>query len=184
MDAELASTVREMRDRQAIYDCMMRYCRGIDRFDRPLAVSAYHPGALDDHGHFVGPAEGLIDSAFALHGKLHRRTQHHITNHSCEIDGDTAHAESYYLCNMLNRTPPFYSWCGGRYLDRLERRDGHWGIVARVCTIDILDGTLDPGGDRLDGNHVATTRDQSDPSYQRPLTIDPARFTARGTIAK
>jgi hypothetical protein len=177
MDAELVSMVQEQRDRQAIYDCMMRYCRGVDRFDRELALSAYHPGALDDHGHYVGPAEGLIASAFALHGKLHRRTQHHITNHYCELDGATAHAESYYLCSMLNRESPFFSVTGGRYIDRLENRDGRWGIVARVCTIDILDGSLDPAGDRLDGNHVVTSRDKHDPAYLRPLVIDPARFT-------
>jgi hypothetical protein len=177
MEAELLAMVREARDRQAIYDCMMRYCRGIDRFDRPLALSAYHPGALDDHGHYVGPAEGLIDSAFALHGRLHRRTQHHITNHYCEIEGDSAHAESYYWCRMLNRFAPFYSTSTGRYLDRLEKRNGHWGIVARVCTVDILDETLDPGGERLDGTHLVAARDRSDPSYQRPLVIDPKRFT-------
>jgi hypothetical protein len=177
MDAELASYVRELQDRQAIYDCMMRYCRGVDRFDRALAVSAYHPGALDDHGHYVGPAEGLIDSAFELHGRLHRRTQHHITNHYCELAGDTAHTESYYFCYMLNRAAPFYSLASGRYIDRLERRDGRWGIVARVCTVDIMDQTMDPAGNVLDGTHLATSRDRNDPSYLRPLVIDPKRLT-------
>jgi SnoaL-like domain len=177
MEAELERYVREQQDRQAIYDCMIRYCRGVDRLDRAFALSAYHAGALDDHGHYVGPAEGLIDSALELHGRLHQRTQHHITNHRCELDGDTAHAESYYLCYMLNRVAPFASLAGGRYIDRLEKRDGRWGIVARVCTLDVLDATMDPMGNVLDGTHRATSRDRNDPSYQRPLIIDPARFT-------
>jgi hypothetical protein len=177
MDTELASMVREQRDRQAIYDCVMRYCRGLDRFDRALVASAYHPGAIDDHGHFVGPAEQFIDVAIALHTKYHRRTQHCIANHLCEIDGDTAHAESFYLFRSLNAKAPFFSWSTGRYIDRLERRDGRWGIVARICTVDIFDDNDDPAGNKLDGTHFAATRDKSDPSYLRPLIIDPARFT-------
>ena len=34
MDAETAAIVRELKDRQEIYDCIMRYSRGIDRLDR------------------------------------------------------------------------------------------------------------------------------------------------------
>jgi len=177
MDEELAGLVRALRDRQEIYDCLMRYCRGIDRFDREVVASAYHPGAIDDHGHFVGPAEIFIDRAFALHAQRQRRTQHHITNHRCELDGDTAHAESYYIFRSLNAEAPFHSITSGRYIDRLERRSGRWGIVARVCTIDILDHQWDPTGNTLDGLHAPTSRDRRDPSYLRPLIIDPARFT-------
>jgi hypothetical protein len=32
----------------------MRYSRGIDRLDRDMLLSAYHPDAIDDHGMFVG----------------------------------------------------------------------------------------------------------------------------------
>jgi hypothetical protein len=179
MDAELANIVREMRDRQEIYDCLMRYCRGIDRFDRDVVSSAYHPGAVDDHGAFVGPAEDFIDFAFALHAKLQRRTQHQLTNHTCEIEGDTAHAETYYIFRSLNAESPWHSIVTGRYIDRLEKRAGKWGIAARICTVDIRDEHWDPTGHMLDGHHVATSRDQNDPSYMRPLVIDPARFTVK-----
>ena len=47
MDAETAALVRELKDRQEIYDCIMRYCRGIDRLDRDMLLSAYHPDAVD-----------------------------------------------------------------------------------------------------------------------------------------
>lgn len=177
MNAELASIVREMRDRQDIYDCMTRYCRGIDRFDREAVASTYHPGAVDDHGAVVGPVEDFIDFTFALHAKLQRRTQHHLTNHICEIEGDTAHAETYYIFRSLNAEAPWHSIVSGRYIDRLEKREGRWGIVARICTVDIRDQHLDPTGSILDGPFVATSRDPSDPSYMRPLVIDPARFT-------
>ena len=75
MDAEAAALAREMKDRQEIYDCIMRYCRGIDRLDREVLLSAYHPDAIDDHGStYVGGVEGFADALvatmvadFALH---------------------------------------------------------------------------------------------------------------------
>ena len=63
MDAEAAAIAREMKDRQEIYDCIMRYCRGIDRLDRETLLSAYHPDAIDDHGStYVGGIEGFADA--------------------------------------------------------------------------------------------------------------------------
>lgn len=182
MDEELAAAVREMRDRQQIYECLMRYCRGIDRFDRELAVSAYHPDAIDDHGNFVGPADEFIDFAFALHARLQQRTQHHITNHICTIDGDVAEAESYYIYRSLDKTAPWHSIASGRYLDRLERRNGRWGIVERICLVDVRDGNWDPDGDQFDGRYMATSRTTDDPSYRRPIRVDRSRITkfARG----
>lgn len=178
MDADLAAALREFQDRQAIYDCLMHYCRGIDRFDAELAKSAYHPDAIDDHGWFVGPAAEFIDGAIELHGRLQQRTQHHITNHIVELEGDTAHAESYYIFRSLNKEAPWHSIASGRYIDRLERRGGRWAIAARICTVDVRDKGWDPNGDLLDGTTQATSRDRRDPSYLRPLTIDPSRFTA------
>jgi hypothetical protein len=178
MDMELAMAVREMQDRQEIYDCIMRYCRGVDRFDRDILASAYHPGAVDDHGKFVGTPEDFIDWVFALHATYHRRTQHMITNHICELDGDIAHTESHYIFRSVNMAPPFHSMSSGRYINRMERRAGQRGIVARICTVDIFDEHWDPTGETRDGCHPATARDGSDPSYLRPLTIDPARFIA------
>ena len=61
--------IRHLIDRQAILDCLTRYCRGVDRFDRELVLSAYHSDAIDDHGAFVGTREEFIDWAFALHEK-------------------------------------------------------------------------------------------------------------------
>src|SRR5687767_9969262 len=116
MDAETAALVRELKDRQEIYDCIMRYCRGIDRLDRAMLLSAYHPDGIDDHGTYVGPVQGFADYVLDLHGTHQHRTQHHITNHRCEILGDTAHTESYYIFRSLNKTPPLYTMASGRYL--------------------------------------------------------------------
>src|SRR5262249_48533713 len=95
-DAELARQVRALTDRAEILDCLSRYARGMDRFDRALARSAYHDDAVDDHIGFVGPVDDFLDWAYGYHGGQVRH-QHYLTNHSIEIDGDDAHVETYYL---------------------------------------------------------------------------------------
>ena len=39
--------LRELLDRQAITDCIHRYCRGVDRMDREATCSAYHPDGVN-----------------------------------------------------------------------------------------------------------------------------------------
>ncbi len=177
MDEETAALVREMKDRQEIYDCLMRYSRGIDRLDKEMLLSAYHPGAIDDHGTYVGPIEGFADQVFELHYGMQHFTQHHITNHRCEIDGDVAHTESYYLFRCLNREQPFYCHSSGRYVDRFERRDGKWAIAERVCLVEARDDNWGPEGLEVDSAYQEARRDREDLSYMRPLAVDPARFT-------
>jgi hypothetical protein len=177
MDTDIASIVRELKDRQEIYDCLVRYCRGVDRLDRALLASAYHPDAIDDHGLYVGPVGGFIDWVFDLHGTHQVRTQHIITNHFCDLVGDTAHAETYHIMRSLNRQAPFHFTNHGRYVDRFERREGRWAIAARVCVVDIRDERLDPEGRAGDGQFQSPARDRTDPSYRRSTFSDPARFT-------
>lgn len=177
MDGELAAQVRELKDRQEIYSRIVTYCRGIDRLDREALKSVFHDDALDDHSIFVGPADKFIDWVIDFHTTHQQRTLHLITTHRCDLDGDVAHTESYYIYRALNREPPFHNHSMGRYIDRFERRDGRWAIAARLCTVDIYDDNWDPNGDLGDGLMVRTARDRSDPAYMRPLVIDPARFT-------
>ena len=76
-------------DKQSIRELLATYCRAVDRLDRELLLTVYHPDAIDDHGIFTGCAEGFADWAFAHHTNSHYATQHIITNHLCEIEGDT-----------------------------------------------------------------------------------------------
>ena len=174
MSVEFEITVRELKDRQDIYDCLVRYCRGLDRRDRELLASAYHADALDDHGFFVGSVQALIDWVFPINERNYQSTQHFIANHSCELDGDTAHTETYFFFTGLSRKAPFYATSTGRYIDRFERRAGRWAIAARLCITETL-------GDRDDlsalSRFVPGAPNPADPSYQRPLSVDPSRLT-------
>lgn len=175
---ELVATVRHLKDRQEIHDVLVRYCRAVDRLDRELLLSCYHDDAIDDHAIFVGSREEFADWAFGLHERYQRVTQHVITNHSCEIDGNVAHTETYYMFAGMNTVAPPLTVCGGRYVDRFERRDGHWAIAQRMSLLEWegVPGEIfvqrEATGPAEHGHH--STRDRTDPSYRRPLQVETA----------
>jgi hypothetical protein len=173
LDAGRLARLERLLERQDILDCLIRFSRGIDRFDRELFLSAFHSDAIIDAGEFVGGPEALYAWASDLHERGQSSTHHNLLNHSCEIDGDLAHTETYYLFAARNRDQT--NWlAGGRYIDRLERRGGTWRIALRCNAVE-WSGTLpatalpfEHVGD-LHSNGVPS-RSREDPSYRRPLT--------------
>ena len=98
---------------------------------------------------------------------------HNITAHTCEIDGDVAHCESYVIGTMRLRDDKTVSLIGGRYLDRLARRDGAWKIALRRCTIEwTMNGDTSFISSGAFAGFIRGTWDRSDPSYTRPLRLD------------
>lgn len=174
ISAEQLAGLQQLLDRQDIFDCLKRVSRAIDRFDKELFLSAYHPDALIDAGGFVGEPGLVYDGGAALHEEGQSSTLHHLTNHSCEIDGDVAHAETYFLYAGRNRDET--NWvAGGRYVDRLERRERAWKIAFR-CTVMEWSGMIPANSVPLFENvpdlHLngIPSRSKQDPSYRRPLT--------------
>jgi hypothetical protein len=168
MDDIERAAVRELLDRQAILDCLHRYARGVDRVDEELILSAYHEDAIDDHGtaggDFVGSPKEFVAWVRSVDERV-TATQHYLTNHSVELDGDVAHAESYFI-SML-RFGDVVRLGGGRYLDRFERRDGAWRIAARVV-VGEWSTELEQAAWEAAPVHLPR-RDRSDLSYARPL---------------
>ncbi|OAA27685.1 SnoaL-like domain-containing protein [Frankia sp. EI5c] len=172
-DAETLSRLAGVLDRQDILDCLTRFSRGMDRFDRELFLSAFHADAVIAAGPFVGGPVELYDWASALHDQGQSATHHNLLNVTYDIAGDTAHTETYYLFVGRNRDET--NWiAGGRYIDRLEKRDGAWRISLRTNAVEWsgLVPTLDiPFTDIPDIFLNGTPgRGQGDPSYRRPLT--------------
>ena len=169
--------------RQDILDCLVRFSRGIDRFDRVLFLSAFHSDAVIDAGDFVGGPEALCDWSFALHEEGQSATQHLLLNHTCDLDGDTAHTETYYLFVARNRDDTNWA-AGGRYVDRLERRAGTWRIAHRSNAIEwsgMIDSLPIPFADVPDVlANGARARSRDDISYRRPLTNRRATQTPAG----
>ena len=170
---ERLSRLEQLLDRQDILDCLIRFSRGMDRFDRGLFLSAFHPDAVIAAGPFVGGPVELYDWASGLHEGGQSSTHHNLLNHSCEIDGDVAHTETYYLFVGRNRDET--NWiAGGRYIDRLERREGTWRIALRCNAIEwsgMVPTMPIPFADVPDVQGNGTpSRSKQDPSYMRPLT--------------
>jgi hypothetical protein len=183
MDAERLARLERLADRQDILDCLTRFSRGMDRFDRELFLSAFHPDATIAAGVFVGGPKPLYDWASALHQQGQMATHHNLLNLTCEIEGDTAHTETYYLFVGRNRDDT--NWiAGGRYIDRLERRDGAWRIALRTNVIEwsgVIPTMPLPFADVPDiHRNGAPVRSRDDPSYQRPLTNRRAKHIPPG----
>lgn len=165
--------LQQLVDRQDIMDCLTRFSRGLDRLDRDIFLSAFHDDATISAGPFVGNPTELADWSFAMHGAMQILTQHDLLNHSCDIDGDTAHCETYYLFVARNMDESVML-AGGRYVDRLERRDGAWKIALRTNAIEWSSMPTNlpiPFGDvpGIDDNGKGA-RSLEDISYIRPLT--------------
>ncbi len=170
----------QLCDRQDILDCLVRFGRGMDRFDRDLFLSAFHSDAEVAAGVFVGAPDVLYDWARGLHEEGQEATHHNLLNHSCDLDGDVAHTETYYLFVGRNRDES--NWiAGGRYIDRFERRDGQWKIAVRNTVVEwsgMVPTMAIPFSDLPGVNdNGAPSRNTDDPSYQRPLTNKRARFS-------
>ena len=178
MDDEQLARMQSLLDRQDILECLTRFSRGMDRFDKALYLSAFHLDAVMAAGPFVGSAEECYDWAMPMHEAGQVATHHNLLNVTYDIDGDVAHTETYYLFVGRNRDDT--NWiAGGRYIDRLERRDGRWKIAMRTNAIEWsgLAPTMPlPFTDVPDvhGNG-APSRSKDDPSYQRPLVNRRAR---------
>jgi hypothetical protein len=175
-DVELEQLRREIRyvkDRLDILDCVNTQSRGHDRHDADLMTSVYHDDGIDEHGPTVKPGPEYGEWANQAHSSVFEQHLHNITTHTCEIDGDVAHCESYVVGAMVARDGKTATLLGGRYLDRLERRDGVWRIGLRRCTIE---WTLSGDGSLLQSGAFAGflkgTWDSSDLSYARPLQLD------------
>ena len=174
MDAEMQARLLELLDKQDIAECLLRYTRGMDRFDKDLVLSAYHPDAIDHHGAFCGSPTEFWEHYRHWHETYNLAHHHSISNSSIELDGDTAHTETYWLFESVN-VDESVTLHGGRYVDRLEKRNGQWKISARACIIEwhgkLGDIVIDEASEAANNLPGIGRRDNLDRSYERPLTI-------------
>jgi hypothetical protein len=178
IEKRLAAIEAEMafaRDRREILDCIAAHARGCDRHDSELLAGAYHADGIDEHGFAINPGPEYCDWANEQHTRGSIHNLHHITTHSVEIDGNTAHAESYVIGTFLNRDNETGRILTGRYIDRLEKRGGKWAIVVRRSTVEVAlvaDATFITSPKFAEFGYLLGMRDKSDLSYRRPLTTE------------
>ena len=171
----LRRDVQHLKDRQAIADCIARHARGCDRHDLDLIASAYWYEGIDEHGVVTNSGAQYGAWANQTHAATTEVHTHNVTTHTCEIDGDTAHAESYVIVVLLGSDGRSAQFISGRYLDRLERRNGQWRIALRRSTVEVMfgaDASVLQSSFFKDQGYLKGTRGRDDLSYQRPLALD------------
>ena len=133
----------EVHSRLAIAELSSRYMRGLDRLDKALLSSVFHPDASTDYGFIKCPASEFVDFAYnAL--KEHASNHHMIGQILIGFENDsTAYGEVYFQAQHRieidgEDTELFVS---GRYSDRYERRDGVWKIAHRAEVNDWTQST-------------------------------------------
>ncbi|MCB2076157.1 MAG: nuclear transport factor 2 family protein [Novosphingobium sp.] len=180
--AQLKAQFALLKDRQDVIDCIQRESRARDRQDSEQIASCWWDEGVDEHGAVVTFAPDYPEKANLGHKMNFHMTSHNITNHLCDLDGDTAYCESYVIgglhwldgnkasCSEGETTTVVF----GRYLDQLERRGGEWRILTRRCTIE--------ASANADGRWVHSPNvkgflkaiwSKDYPSYERPITWKP-----------
>jgi hypothetical protein len=171
----LRADVQFLKDRTAIMDCIANHARGHDRHDVDLLTAAYASDGVDEHGAAINPGPAYATWANAIHAATSRAHTHNITTHTCEIDADVAHCESYVLVALLTPDASVATVMSGRYIDRLERREGVWRIALRRSTVDLAfsaDARLLKSPAFQSQRYPKGMRGPDDLSYERPLSLD------------
>ena len=132
-------SLAELLDREAIRDCLYRYCRGIDRADEAALRSSYWPDATDRHGPYHGPVEGFFAWAAEVF-RTDSRNIHQVSNILITFTGPASAAVETSF-SALQRGPgkdgivrQFH--LAGRYADRFEKRGGEWRVADRTVIYD------------------------------------------------
>jgi SnoaL-like domain len=153
-----------MTDREAITDLIYRYCRAMDRIDPELGYSIWHPDGTADYGAnvFQGSGRDFVDHVCAQHrGTLNH--SHQVTNIIIALEGDRASSESYCTATLriMRGDVLMQISVWNRYIDTWSKRDGRWGIDARLAVIDFDE--IRPVTAMSQTSRGS--RDRNDPSY-------------------
>ncbi len=162
----MPKTIADLLAEAEIKDVHIRYCRANDRRDEELMRSCLHPDAVIEL-HQDLDVEAFLALGRAMLGQF-LVTWHNTGNQLVEVQGDAAWAEHYTISShrmAADDAGPERDWVAdGRYIDRMERRDGEWRIARRKMIVDYT--RMDVVGAGAPGlGSGGGARDRSDPSY-------------------
>jgi len=171
--------IARLLDRQEIQDLLLVYARAVDRRDWETVRTVFHPDAHDDHGDYRGGVDGFLAWVTERHARI-GQSMHFLGNCLIEFTGrDTAAVETYYIAMQRlgdEAGAAQRAMLGGkggaidvdvlgRYVDRIERRDGAWKIASRVVTFEEI-RTRPADGPPLGQAWAQQSRDFADPVYK------------------
>ncbi len=138
MNPDMEKALVELIDKEAIRECIHRYCRAVDRADPDLLRTIYWPEAQERHGPFEGSVEKYVEFFMGFVG-TQEIMQHSVGTIAIELDGDKAKVESYFFSHQrcLNAAGFLADiFMGGRYLDKMEKRGREWRTADRLVMFD------------------------------------------------
>lgn len=119
----------ELAAKQAITEVIYKYCRGLDRMDRELADTVWHPDGTADYGNFQGTGAQFLDDVREQHQRVLGHT-HTVSNILIEVNGDRAASETYVVATLWGSAvpggmPPMFTEfvARGRYIDTWSCRE-------------------------------------------------------------
>ena len=129
--------LKNLLEREKIRDCIARLARGEDRRNGGQISACHWPDATSDYGVFFGTFDQYL--AWVVPGSPAIPVTQHVLGQSViELRGDAAlvetHVTSYHRINMGQEERD--TVVGGRYLDRMAKRNGEWRIVQRTMLYD------------------------------------------------
>lgn len=166
------SALADLLAKQEIAEVLYRYCQGCDRSDEAMLRGVFHDDCVTDHSGWSGKSQDWVPMALDwLKDRV--AVTHAVTNPYIEVDGDRAIMNCHFFAYNRaakpgsDRLEEFF--VKGRYIDRLEKRDGVWKIAHRIGIHDlervaeVPASTNDIAGDRSgkkpDDPYFAVLRD-------------------------
>ena len=139
LSEEQIKTFQVVADKQAIMEVYARYTRAVDRVDRALLETVFHPDGYEEHGGiYAGSSQGFVEFIMPVLEQMGNCT-HLIGNIFIDLRGDLAFCEAPAICFQRafdKNGEPYDVWLGVRYLDRMEKRNGEWRVARRKCVYD------------------------------------------------
>jgi hypothetical protein len=165
--------IDEPTPREAIRDVLAAYCRGIDRRDRELVATCFHPDATDDHGTGPRAVGDFLDWCFDLLDG-YDSTFHFLGQSRFDFRSeDEAVVETYGVASHRTAGGPDHRnlVTGFRYLDTFTTRSRatgagpRWRILRRVSVTDW--SRIDRAGDwwSVPASMLSGRAGPDDPSY-------------------
>jgi hypothetical protein len=178
-----------LESKEHIRAAIARFSKGVDRTDPTQTHKTMWPDARLILQHVEGTAKDFVDRVFGEYFEtVFHGTHHMVGNTIIDLDGDTAHTETYALVHHRSYPTPesnaammgsqnipaggenkqFELIIGLRYLDHFERRDGVWKIVERRIVFDWSQSGEYSGieeGGLYEGSRFRGERKTKDESY-------------------
>ncbi len=142
-----ATTAAQVVDERDVLDTVHRFAAGMDLRDWVAYRAVFADEVVVDYTSYRG-GEVVTVAADAWVERVRRRfstmlaTQHSLTNHRIEVDGDDALCRTYLEAMHVALVDDVEEWCviGGEYRDRLRRTPDGWEIVLKRLDVRWITG--------------------------------------------